>query len=142
MSIERTSVLAAGVLLAVGMASGVWKWREMVRSAEHRAPMYVDILHRASLLYACATLVLGHLAALSAFADALNWGAFWTAYAYFAITLAVYAFHGARRTDRTMFSKRNLITGPGMVLLVIGELGSTLLLLVGAALGEGRALLK
>ena len=140
MSIERTSILAAGVLLAVGMASGVWKWRAIARSPEHQAPMYVDILHRAALLYASATLVLGHLAALSVFAKALNHGAFWTAYFYFVVTLIVYTVHGVHRTDRTMFSKRNLITGPGMVLLIIGELGSTLLLLVGAALGEGREL--
>jgi hypothetical protein len=49
--------------------------------------------------------MLGHLAAVSAFADALNRGAFWTA--FFFVTLVVYAFHGARRTDRTMFSSRS-----------------------------------
>ncbi|GEL74530.1 hypothetical protein [Myxococcus virescens] len=139
MKIEGTSILAAGALLAVGMASGVWKWRAMVRSPERRAPMYVDILHRASLLYASATLVLGHLAAASAFSATLNRGAFWTAYFYFVVTLVVYAFHGIRRTERTMFTQRNLVTGPGVALLVVGELGSTLLLLVGAALGEGCA---
>lgn len=136
MNIERSSVVAAGVLLAVGMASGVWKWQAMMQGPEHRAPMYVDILHRASLLYAFATLVLGHMAVLSSLPTTVNLVAFWVAYFYFVVTLIVYAVHGLFRTNRTMFSHRNVLTGPGMVLLVAGELGSTLVLLTGVVLGD------
>lgn len=129
---ERTMTAAAGLLLVVGMASGVWKWLAMRSSAEARAPLYVDVLHRAALLYAAATLVLARLVMASAFPAAWNAAAFWLCWSFFVITLVTYAVHGARGRKTTMFTERTFFTGPGMVVLVLAELGPTLFLVIGA----------
>lgn len=129
---ERQLTAAAGVLLAVGMAAGVWKWQAMRRSPDARAPLYVDVLHRAALMYAAATLVLARLVVASTFPAAWNRAAFWLCWSFFVITLATYAVHGLRRRATTMFSERTFFTGPGMFVLVAAELGPTLFLVVGA----------
>lgn len=134
MLVDRLATPAAGLLLLVGMISGVWKWRAMVASRETRAPLYVDVLHRAALLYACATVVLGALVSASALPRPVNLGAFALCYSFFVITLAVYAFHGWRGRAQTMFAERSFFTGPGMVLLVIAEIGSTAVLVAGSLL--------
>jgi hypothetical protein len=79
MTLDRASAIAAGALLAVGMVAGVWKWWAMRTSESAKAPLYVDILHRAALLYAAATLVLRALAQESALPPAVNAGALWSA---------------------------------------------------------------
>ena len=40
-------------------------------SAEHRAPVYIDIAHRAAFLYSFAALVIAELLEHNAFADAV-----------------------------------------------------------------------
>lgn len=45
---------------------GVWKYREMMTSENHLAHPYVDIAHRAALLYSFATLLIAVFVQLSA----------------------------------------------------------------------------
>ena len=46
----RLSLAAAGLFLLVGMLLGVLKYRRIMTSPQHRAPVYVDIAHRAAFL--------------------------------------------------------------------------------------------
>lgn len=90
----RLCVLAAGVFFLSGLLTGVWKYLHIARSAEAVAPVYVDIAHRASLLYAFAALLLAQFAALSAWGEAVD---FWAALApllFFAAAIAGYVVHG------------------------------------------------
>lgn len=50
-------IAPSGTLLVIGMLAGAWKWQEAA-SEDARAPLYVDILHRAPLMYSFAKLVL------------------------------------------------------------------------------------
>ena len=54
----KLSLAASGIFLMTGLLSGILKYRRIMTSAEHRAPVYVDIAHRASLLYSFAALFL------------------------------------------------------------------------------------
>jgi hypothetical protein len=57
----KLSLAASGIFLLTGLLSGILKYRRIMSSAEHRAPVYVDIAHRASLLYSFASLVIARL---------------------------------------------------------------------------------
>jgi hypothetical protein len=63
----KISLLAAGLFLLNGMLTGVWKYRRIMTSPEHRAPVYVDIAHRASFFYSFASLVIARLLEFSPF---------------------------------------------------------------------------
>jgi len=43
------------------MLIGVVKYRRMMESAEHQAPVYIDIAHRAAFFYSFAALVMVRL---------------------------------------------------------------------------------
>ena len=52
----KVTVLAAGLIFLLALVLGVWKYRQIMTSADHRAHPYVDIAHRAALLYSFARL--------------------------------------------------------------------------------------
>lgn len=131
----QVGILCAGLFLLVGMLTGVWKFVEMRRSEAARAPLYVDIAHRASLLYAAATLVLASLAELSRFPEWLDLTALLTNVLFFSFAIGTYVVHGASRRRETQYTERNFTTGIGTWALAVAEVGSTALLLAGAAWG-------
>jgi hypothetical protein len=54
----KITLLAAGLIFLLALVLGVWKYREIMASQERRAHPYVDIAHRAALLYSFATLLI------------------------------------------------------------------------------------
>ncbi|BBX41097.1 membrane protein [Mycobacterium tuberculosis variant microti OV254] len=54
----KVTLLAAGLIFLLALLLGVWKYRQIMTSQEHRAHPYVDIAHRSALLYSFATLLL------------------------------------------------------------------------------------
>lgn len=130
---EVAAVLGAGAFLFTGMAVGVWKYRAMMRSADHMAPPYVDIAHRAALLYAAACLVLGGLATLSDWPPAVDLAAVLVNEAFFASAVFTYVHLALRGRRETQFAHRTFTTTWGMAALITGELGGTAVLLAGAA---------
>ncbi len=50
----RLALLASGITLLAALVLGVWKYRQILTTPEHRAHVYIDIAHRAALLYARA----------------------------------------------------------------------------------------
>ncbi|HEY0405685.1 MAG TPA: hypothetical protein VGC89_08145 [Pyrinomonadaceae bacterium] len=57
----KISLIASGIFLMKGLLSGILKHRRIMTSPRHRAPVYVDIAHRAALLYSFAALVIARL---------------------------------------------------------------------------------
>ena len=66
----RLTLLAAGLIFLLSLALGVWKYRQMAISENHLAHPYVDIAHRAALLYSFATLLIATMLLLTLW---LNW---------------------------------------------------------------------
>src|SRR3954469_25659429 len=127
----KLSLTASGVFLLSGMLSGIWKYRSMLNSPDHAAPVYVDIAHRASLLYSFAALVIAQLIVFSPFSTPIQYAIAAVPLFYFAVTIVVYLIHGYRKTSTTQFDQRNLITTWGMYTLVAGEIGGFALIFGG-----------
>ncbi|EUA93907.1 hypothetical protein I551_8819 [Mycobacterium ulcerans str. Harvey] len=66
------TLVAAGAIFLLALALGVWKYRQVMVSDGHRAHVYVDIAHRAALLYAFATLLVAVFVELSVWPAWLN----------------------------------------------------------------------
>ncbi len=110
----------------------MWKYHGIRTSPEHSAHVYVDIAHRAALMYSFATLVLAALVELSAFAPVVNVLAAAVPIVFFVAAIASYCIHGALRDTTNQFEKPM----PGgtylfMVALIVGEIGGVLVLLAG-----------
>jgi hypothetical protein len=131
---------SAGVFFLAGLLAGAWKYSHTLTAPDARAPVYVDMAHRASLMYAFACALLAALCARNAWADAVNLGAAALMIAFFAATIVGYAVHGALRdTDNQLRRPHRLgrRTIPPrlmlgfMALLILGEIGGFLVILGG-----------
>ncbi len=124
-------LLAAGLIFLWALALGVWKYAQIAASPEARAHPYVDIAHRAALLYSFATLLLAVFVELSDFATAVNLIAAFVPIAFFAAAIAGYQVHGMRRDTDNQFRDAVPGTHPFMWALIVGEIGGTAVLIAG-----------
>jgi uncharacterized membrane protein YhdT len=126
------TIVAAGVLLAWAMLLGVWKYQQVMASPNGQAHVYVDIAHRAALMYSFATLVLAALAALSAWPTWVNAVCVTVPLVFFIAAIGSYILHGALRDTENQFHPTPgwLIKG-FMVALIVGEVGGTGVLVAG-----------
>jgi hypothetical protein len=139
---EQVAVFAAGAFFMVGLACGVWKYGAITRSSNATAPVYVDVAHRAALLYAFACLVVERFAALSTLDPGVELVAVVVQVGFFALALSTYVVHGLLRdTDNQLrrphaLGRRELAPGlvhGFMITLIVAELGGFALLFWGAA---------
>lgn len=137
----RLCVAAAGVFFMAGLATGAWKYFEIARSPAATAPVYVDIAHRAALLYSFAALLLAVFAGLSTWSATVNLVAAALPLAFFAFAIGGYVLHGLLRdTDNQFLAPHRMgqraIPATAlhgfMGLLMAGEIGGFAVLLAGA----------
>ena len=131
---------ACGIFFLTGLITGVWKYYHIHSSREAQAPVYVDIAHRASLMYSFATLVLAKFVELSPYSETVT---FWSAagpIAFFALAISTYVIHGVLKDTDNQFKKPHKLgsfTLPNwmivtfMVALIIAEIGGAGILFVG-----------
>ena len=112
-----------GVFLLTAMLVGILKYRGMMRSEKHEAPVYIDIAHRAALLYAFAALVIAKLLEFSPFSENVQILIGGVPLVYFALTIIGYIKLGLENRETTQFSERNFITTWFMYGLIAGEIG-------------------
>ena len=122
---------AAALFLLTGLFSGVWKYWRIARSPEHRAPVYVDIAHRAALLYSFACLVMMKLVEYSPFTRTVQLVACAVPIFFFAVAVGSYVWHGVVEDTDNQFEENNFVTTWGMVLLIVGEVGGISVLVWG-----------
>jgi hypothetical protein len=127
----KLSLAASGAFLLVGMLLGVVKYRRIMSSAEHRAPVYIDIAHRAALLYSFAALVIARLLEYSPYSTRVQLVAAGAPIIFFALTITGYAAHGFRDDTENLFSERNFVTTWFMYALIAGEIGGVSVVLWG-----------
>lgn len=127
----KAVLLAAGLIFLWALLLGVWKWRQMATAEDGLAHPYVDVAHRAALLYSFATLLLAVFCELSGWSTAVNVIAAFAAITFFAGAIATYCWHGARRDTDNQFRDSIPGTGTAMVLLIIGEVGGSAVLIAG-----------
>jgi hypothetical protein len=132
--------LAAGLFFMSGLLTGLWKYLCIARSPEAVAPVYVDIAHRASLMYAFAALLLREFVPTSPLSSAGTVWAVGIPLLFFAAAIGTYLLHGLLRdTDNQLRSPHRLGKAalPGVLIhgfmgaLAIGEIGGFAILLWG-----------
>ncbi len=127
----KISLLVSGLFLLNGMLTGIWKYAKIMSSPEHKAPVYVDIAHRASFFYSFASLVIAKLIEFSPFSQ--FWQIVIIAFplGYFLLTVIGYMKEGFLDRTENMFTERNFITTWFMYGLIVGEIGGFALILGG-----------
>ncbi|HKR00642.1 MAG TPA: hypothetical protein VJT09_08210, partial [Pyrinomonadaceae bacterium] len=113
----KISLLASGLFLLTGMLTGVLKYQRIMASPEHRAPVYVDIAHRAAFLYSFALLVIAKLLEYSPYPMRVQVGALAAILVFFVITILGYIAHGVRNDTENIFARRTFTTTWYMYLL-------------------------
>lgn len=127
----KISLLASGLFLLSGMLIGVLKYQRIMTSPDHRAPVYVDIAHRAAFLYSFAMLVVAKLVEYSPYSTRIQVGAVVLVLVFFALTVFGYLTEGIKNVTDNLFRERNFTTTWYMYLLIAGEIGGLSIILWG-----------
>jgi hypothetical protein len=132
----KAVVLTAGLIFLWALVLGAWKYRQMAASEDGLAHPYVDIAHRAALLYSFATLLLAAFVELSGFSTAVNLIAAFVPIFFFVAAIVGYMIHGARRDTDNQFRDPVPGTSAFMWALMIGEIGGVVVLIAGFVDGQ------
>jgi len=127
----RLTLLAAGLILLLALALGVWKYRQMATSENHLAHPYVDIAHRAALLYSFATLLIAVFVELSGWPTWVNLTAAMVVVLFFVIAIVTYMSHGLKRDTTNQFEHPDRGVHAGMLALIVAEIGGFAVLFAG-----------
>jgi hypothetical protein len=119
----KLALTAAAAFFMTALVTGVWKYRHMLESERHVAPVYVDVAHRAALLYTFAALFLARLVEESPFPRAVNVIALGGPLLFFAIAIATYVALGFENRTDNQFRERSFGTTWGMWALIVVEIG-------------------
>ena len=137
----KAVLLAAGLIFIWALLLGVWKYRQIAASPDAQAHVYVDIAHRAALMYSFATLLIAVFVELSDWSTAVNAIAAFGPIAFFVAAIAGYCVHGWRRDTDNQFRRPhvfgrstlpNTLVALSMWALVVAEIGGFVVLFAGA----------
>ncbi|MCB9034722.1 MAG: hypothetical protein H6553_12850 [Chitinophagales bacterium] len=137
---SKIGILFSGIFLLIGMITGAWKYWEIRHSSEFKAHDYVDIAHRAALMYAPACLILAVMATFSIWSEQLSCILVVGNIFFFVSAVISYTFHGILKDTNNQFKlphKIGNINLPPILMtlfmfsLVIVEIGCTFVLVIG-----------
>jgi uncharacterized membrane protein len=127
----KISLLSSGLFLLLGMLIGIIKYQRIFSTPEHRAPVYIDIAHRAAFLYSFAMLVIAALLEHSNQSAGVKLAAMILVLTFLTLTVFGYLAHGLSDKTDNMFRERNFITTWYMYLLIAGEIGGLSIIIWG-----------
>ncbi|MEU4812026.1 hypothetical protein AB0H20_22720 [Nocardia fluminea] len=131
----RINLLVTGFLFLSALLLGVWKYHGI--RADGAAHVYVDIAHRAALMYSFAGILLAVFTELSAWPTIVNLTADLVVLAFFAGAIASYALHGLRRDTTNQFDGQiPTELRLSMYALIAGEIGGFGVLFSGFVVGQ------
>jgi hypothetical protein len=140
MTAELFCLLAAGVFFMSGLLTGVWKYTSIMGAESAQAPVYVDIAHRTSLMYAFAAILMREFVPYSPLGPTGTLWAVAVPILFFASAIAMYILHGILRDTDNQLRRPHVLgrgTVPGvlitiyMVALIVGEIGGFAILFYG-----------
>ena len=127
------AISCAGLFFMIGLLTGAWKFFCMMESETFTAPHYVDIAHRAALLYSFAAIVIAVFAYFSAFSDKINTIATVAPLLFFAISIVNYIKLGIenKTNNQLRASENRVVDKVIMSTLMVAEIGGFSILLIG-----------
>jgi hypothetical protein len=117
------TMTACGVFFLTALMTGIWKHSAMMKSPTHLAPAYVDIAHRASLLYSFACLVLMKFIELSPFSPGVNTAAALAPVLFFAVALIRYITLAFSNQTDNQYKLPLESTRRVVAMLIVAEVG-------------------
>ena len=137
---EQVTIVSAGVFFLTGLLTGIWKYRQIMASENAQAHPYVDICHRASLLYAFAAILLLKFVEISQLSTTVELIAASAVLIYFSSAIITYMVHGLLqdtenqlkppfRVGNTAMSARAVSIH--MWMLIVAEVGGFIVLFYG-----------
>ena len=130
------TLFAAGLIFLLALVLGIWKYRQMAVNPDHLAHPYVDIAHRAALMYSFATLLVAVFVQLSACPAWVNLTAAMVLVFFFVVAIAAYIQHGFRQDTTNQFEHPSGGLHAGMLALILGEVGGFVVLLSGFVVAQ------
>ena len=127
------AIASAGIFFMTALLTGVWKFYCMTHSTDFKAPYYVDIAHRAALLYSFAALLIAVFAYFSPFVTWISVTATIAPLLFFAIAILHYIKLGLQNTtDNQLRDSEDPVADKIIMLsLMTAEIGGFLVLLIG-----------
>ncbi len=135
-SATKAVLLASALMFLWALLLGVWKYRQIATSESHLAHRYVDIAHRAALLYSFALLLVAVFVQLSGWSELVNLLAAGAMTLYFYAAVATYTVQGWLRQTDNQFRDPVAGTHAFMITLIIAEIGGWLVLVAGFLDGQ------
>lgn len=130
-SAYNVAIISAGIFFLNGLLTGVWKYRQIVSSENAMAHPYVDIAHRASLLYSFAAILLSVFVEISQLPAGIELLAVSLLILYFTAAIMSYMMLGfSQQTDNQFAHPRRGLT-VAMWSLIVAETGGFLVLFYG-----------
>lgn len=127
-------LLMAGLIFLGALVLGVLKYQQMATTENHLAHPYIDVAHRAGLLYSFATLLVAVFVELSAWSETVNLIAA-GALVFFFVTVTIgYAVFGIRGGSTNNFADpypNAVSVHVWMFALILTEIGAFSVLLAG-----------
>jgi hypothetical protein len=127
------AIACAGIFFMVGLLTGAWKFSCMMKSKDFKAPYYVDIAHRAALLYSFAAILIAVFAYFSIFSNWVNILATIAPLLFFAIAIVNYIKLGVVNETTNQLRDSDNPSGDKIIMgsLMVAEIGGFFVLLVG-----------
>ncbi|WP_132991941.1 hypothetical protein [Gordonia zhaorongruii] len=127
----QVALISAGVIFLWALLLGVGKFVQIAQSPDGHAHIYVDIAHRAALMYSFATVLLAALVQFSAWSTAVNIVALGVVLFFFVTAIGAYCMHGFTRDTTNQMHPSTPSMTASMVALIFGEVGGSVVILVG-----------
>lgn len=134
----QIALISAGAIFLWALLLGVWKFVEISRSPVGQAHVYVDIAHRAALMYSFAVVLLAALVQFNAWPTWVNVVALAVVVAFFVAAIGAYCLHGWRKDTTNQYHPADRALTMSTVALIIGEVGGTLVIFAGFVLEQSR----
>lgn len=140
MSADVFCLLAAGVFFSSGLLTGVWKYRAIMASDAAQAPVYVDVAHRASLMYAFSAILMREFVPYSPLGPTGTMWAVGLPILFFASAIVMYIVHGVLQDTDNQLRRPHVLgnahvsggmIGVYMTSLMAGEIGGFAILFWG-----------
>ncbi len=131
MSAYQLAIVAAGVFFLNALLTGIWKYLEIARSEDGLAHPYIDIAHRASLMYSFAAILIAVFIEISELPAIVEFVAALLILFYFALAISTYMVQGALKKTDNQLRNAPASTAWFMWSLVVAEVGGFCVLFYG-----------